>query len=42
MMPSGDGIDLITFIKNKSNTPVIMLTAMGEDNNKIERFKNWC
>ena len=35
MMPSGDGIDLISFIKKLSNTPVIMLTAMGEDINKI-------
>tara|TARA_B100000575_G_C22843041_1_gene493956 strand:+ start:41 stop:721 length:681 start_codon:yes stop_codon:yes gene_type:complete len=39
MMPSGDGIDLIEFIKKLSNTPVIMLTAMGEDQNKIEGLK---
>ena len=39
MMPSGDGVDLISFIKNKSNTPVIMLTAMGEDDNKIYGLK---
>ena len=39
MMPSGDGIDLITHIKDGSNTPVIMLTAMGEDNNKIKGLK---
>ena len=39
MMPSGDGIDLITNIKEGSNTPVIMLTAMGEDNNKIKGLK---
>ena len=39
MMPSGDGIDLITIIKEESNTPVIMLTAMGEDNNKIIGLK---
>ena len=36
MMPSGDGIDLIQHIKKVSKTPVIMLTAMGEDINKIE------
>ena len=36
MMPSGDGIDLIKDIKKASNTPIIMLTAMGEDNEKIE------
>ena len=38
-MPSGDGVDLISFIKNKSNTPIIMLTAMGEDHNKIHGLK---
>ena len=39
MMPSGDGVDLISFIKNKSNIPVIILTAMGEDFNKIHGLK---
>ena len=39
MMPSGDGVDLISFIKNKSNTPIIILTAMGEDHNKIHGLK---
>ena len=39
MMPSGDGIELVEFIKNHSKTPVIMLTAMGEDQNKIEGLK---
>ncbi len=39
MMPSGDGIELVKFIKNYSKTPVIMLTAMGEDQNKIEGLK---
>ena len=39
MMPSGDGIDLIEFIKQISNTPVIMLTAMGEDKDKIIGLK---
>lgn len=39
MMPSGDGIDLIKYIKKKSNIPVIMLTAMGEDNSKIHGLK---
>ena len=36
MMPSGDGIDLINIIKEKSDTPVILLTAMGEVENRIE------
>ena len=39
MMPSGDGINLIEIIKNKSDTPVIMLTAMGQDSNRIEGLK---
>ena len=39
MMPSGDGINLIKYIKKDANTPVIMLTAMGEDENKIEGLK---
>ena len=39
MMPSGDGIKLISSIKKISNTPVILLTAMGEDINRIEGLK---
>ena len=39
MMPSGDGINLIAKIKEASKTPVIMLTAMGENNNKIHGLK---
>ena len=39
MMPSGDGVDLISLIKNKSSIPVIILTAMGEDVNKIHGLK---
>ena len=39
MMPSGDGINLIKFVKDISNSPVIMLTAMGENQNKIEGLK---
>ena len=39
MMPSGDGIDLIKYIKKGSDIPVIMLTAMGENNNKIHGLK---
>ena len=39
LMPSGDGVDLISLIKNKSNIPVIILTAMGEDVNKIHGLK---
>ena len=39
MMPSGDGINLINHIKEASGTPIIILTAMGEDNNKIDGLK---
>ncbi len=39
MMPSGDGINLIEIIKKNSNCPIIMLTAMGEDQNKIDGLK---
>ena len=39
MMPSGDGINLIKIIKSINNTPVILLTAMGESENKIEGLK---
>ena len=36
MMPSGDGIDLIKIIKKNKNIPVIMLTALGESENRIQ------
>jgi two-component system phosphate regulon response regulator OmpR len=39
MMPTGDGIDLIQDIKKASKTPIIMLTAMGENNHKIDGLK---
>ena len=39
MMPNGDGINLIQDIKKISKTPVIMLTAMGENNDKIDGLK---
>ena len=39
MMPSGDGIKLIDHIKKFSNTPVIMLTAMGENKDKVDGLK---
>ena len=39
MMPTGDGINLISVIKEKNNTPVILLTAMGEAENRIEGLK---
>jgi len=39
MMPTGDGIDLIHDVEKASKTPIIMLTAMGENNDKIEGLK---
>ena len=39
MMPSGDGIELIQYVKQFSNTPIIMLTAMGENENIIQGLK---
>ena len=39
MMPSGDGINLINIIKEKSDTPVILLTAMSDTENRIEGLK---
>ena len=39
MMPTGDGINLIQDIKKASKTPIIMLTAMGENNDKIDGLK---
>ena len=41
MMPSGDGIDLIKIIKEKDNTPTILLTAMGETENVIKGLTIW-
>ena len=41
MMPTGDGIKLVSTIKQINTTPVIMLTAMGEDINKIECTKEY-
>ena len=39
MMPTGDGINLIRDIKKTSKTPIIMLTAMSENNDKIDGLK---
>ena len=39
MMPTGDGINLIQDIKKTTKTPIIMLTAMSENNDKIDGLK---
>ncbi len=36
MLPDGTGYDLFEFIHRKSNTPVIFLTAKGEDKDKLK------
>ena len=39
MLPGGDGVDLIKKIKSKSNTPILMLTALGEIQDRITGLK---
>lgn len=39
MLPGMDGLDVCTEIRRKKATPVIMLTARGEENNRIEGFE---
>jgi len=39
MLPDGDGIDLINKIKSNSDTPVLMLTALGDVQNRIKGLK---
>ena len=39
MLPGGDGIDLVEKIKSKSNTPILMLTALGDTYDRIKGLK---
>ena len=39
MLPGGDGVNLIKKIKSKSNTPILMLTALGETQDRIKGLK---
>lgn len=39
MLPGGDSIDLVEKIKLKSNTPILMLTALGDSQNRIKGLK---
>ena len=39
MLPGGDGIDLIEEIKSKSNVPILILTALGDSQNRIKGLK---
>lgn len=38
MLPDGDGFSLLSRIREKSDTPVLFLTARGEDE---DRFRGW-
>lgn len=39
MLPGMDGIDVCTEIRKKKATPIIMLTARGEEANRVEGFE---
>ena len=38
MLPDGDGFDLIKQLKLKGDYPILFLTALGEDDDKIKGF----
>ena len=42
MLPDISGEDVCKYIRSKSNTPIIMLTAMIEDEERIEGFNLGC
>lgn len=39
MMPEMDGIDVCQELRKEKNTPVIMLTAKGEESNRVQGFE---
>jgi len=39
MLPGGDGIDLIEKIKSRSSVPILVLTALGDSQNRIKGLK---
>ena len=39
MLPDGDGVDLIKDIKSISDTPILLLTALGETQDRISGLK---
>src|SRR5690554_1362796 len=39
MLPEMDGIDVCKALRKEKSTPVIMLTAKGEENHRIEGFE---
>lgn len=39
MMPEMDGIEVAKRLRREKSTPIIMLTAKGEENNRVEGFE---
>ncbi|MCC4721718.1 response regulator transcription factor [Salinicoccus sp. RF5] len=39
MMPKMDGIEVAKRLRTQKSTPIIMLTAKGEENNRVEGFE---
>ena len=39
MMPGKDGIEVCRELREKKTTPVIMLTAKGEETNRVQGFE---
>src|SRR5699024_9662054 len=39
MMPEMDGIEVCTRLREEKETPVIMLTAKGEESNRVQGFE---
>ncbi|GFR36850.1 DNA-binding response regulator [Insulibacter thermoxylanivorax] len=39
MLPNMDGIDVCSKLRQTKNTPVIMLTARGEESNRVQGFE---
>src|SRR5699024_10508164 len=39
MMPEMDGIEVCERLRQEKNTPVIMLTAKGEESNRVQGFE---
>ncbi|PPR43449.1 MAG: Transcriptional regulatory protein OmpR [Alphaproteobacteria bacterium MarineAlpha5_Bin11] len=40
MLPGGDGLDLIETLRSRTNTPILLLTALGEPQDRISGLKN--
>ena len=39
MMPEMDGIEVCEKLREEKNTPIIMLTAKGEESNRVQGFE---